>query len=89
MAEIELFPDLCHCIETVARKEYEDITRRLLADAGDAVLEGRLSLLRDFLEMADFKELRRESEQRLLQGKKVKFLLYREQRQLRYRMVEY
>lgn len=89
MAEIELFPDLCHCIETVARKEYEDITRRLLADAGDAVLEGRLSLLRDFLEMADFRELRRQSEVHLLQGRKVKFVLYCEQGRLRYRMEEY
>lgn len=86
--EIELFPDLSHCIETVARKEYEDIARRLLAGDSDAVLEERLSLLRDFLEGADFRELRRLSEEYLLRGKGVKFLLYREQGQLKYRMVE-
>lgn len=87
--EIELFPDLSHCIETVARKEYDDGARRLLAGASDTALEERLSLLRDFLETADFRELRRQSEGYLLQGRKVKFVLYREQGQLRYRMEEY
>ncbi len=86
--EVELFPDLFHCIETVARKEYEEVTRRLLGGVSDAALEGKLSLLRDFLEAADFRELRRQSEERLLQGKRVKFILYCEKGQLRYRMVE-
>lgn len=89
MAEIELFPDLSHCIEAVARKEYEDIARCLLTGVNDAALEERLSLLRDFLETADFRELRRRSEEYLLRGMRIKFLLYREHEQVRYRMTEY
>ncbi len=88
MAKIELFPDLSHCIETAARKEYEDMVRRLFAGADDAELEERLGLLRDFLETADFRELRGQSEEYLLRGKKIKFVLYREQDQLRYKLVE-
>ncbi len=88
MAEIELFPDLSRCIETTARREYEETARRLLAGGGDAELEERLGLLRDFLETADFRELRRQSEGYLLNGRKVKFVLYREQDRLGYRMLE-
>lgn len=84
---MELFPDLTHCIETVAKKEYEDIMRQLLAGKSNAELEDRLALLRDFLETADFRELRRQSEEQLLQGRKVKFLLFRDQGQLSYKLV--
>lgn len=88
MAEIELFPDLSHCIETVAKREYEDITRRLLAGEGGAEPEDRLALLREFLDAADFRELRRQSEEYLLQNRKVKFLLFRERGRLKYKMVQ-
>jgi hypothetical protein len=88
MTAIELFPDLTHCIETVAKKEYEDITRQLLAGESNAELEDRLALLRDFLETADFRELRRQSEELLLQNRKVKFLLFRDREQLSYKMVQ-
>jgi hypothetical protein len=88
MTAIELFPDLTHCIETVAKKEYEDITRQLLAGESNAELEDRLALLRDFLETADFRELRRQSEELLLQNRKVKFLLFRDRGQLSYKMVQ-
>jgi hypothetical protein len=86
MVEVELLPDLSHCIETVAKKEYEDTVRRFLAGGGDVLLEERLSLLRDFLEEADFRELRRQSEEYLLQGRRVKFVLYREAGELRYKL---
>jgi hypothetical protein len=43
-------------------------------------------LLRDFLEEADFRELRRQSEEYLLQGRRVKFVLYREAGELRYKL---
>lgn len=88
MAEIELFPDLSHCIETVARKEYEELARRLLTGESGAELEDRLALLREFLETADFRELRRQSEEYLLQNRKVKFLLFRERGRLKYKMVQ-
>jgi hypothetical protein len=47
MLEIELVPDLTHCIETVTKREYEDTLRCLLAAReGDQELGKRLELLR-------------------------------------------
>jgi len=31
MLKIELIPDLSHCIETVAKREYREVTAKLLA----------------------------------------------------------
>jgi hypothetical protein len=72
---IELVPDLSHCVQTRARQEYTATMR--LAMSGDAspALEDRLELLKSFLEEADFSRLRRESEEQLVQGRKVKFVL--------------
>jgi hypothetical protein len=49
-------------------------------------LEGRIELLRMFLATWDFRELRRESEKLLVQGKTVRFVLYPEKGKLRYEM---
>jgi hypothetical protein len=88
MVQIELFPDLSHCIETVARKEYEDLARSYLqAGKGDSELGEKIELLRSFLESADFKELRQQSEVYLLKGQKVKFILYQERGKANYRML--
>ncbi len=80
--QIELVPDLDHCIETVARKEYSGIVGQLLSSGKGKRKLGentqKAELLRNFLEAADFKRLRAESEKHLLEGKNVKFLVYLE-----------
>jgi len=79
MLKVELVPDLTHCIETVARKEHAAVSTQLLnSGQGNKGLEEKLEILRLFLEKADFKQLRAESEKRLMEGKKVKFMVYRD-----------
>jgi hypothetical protein len=88
MDQIELVPDLSHCIETVARKEYENLARSYLqAGKGDSELGEKIELLRCFLESADFRKLREQSEGYLLKGQKVKFILYRECGEAKYKML--
>jgi hypothetical protein len=76
MLRIELLPDLSHCIETVAKKEYQKVLNRLLEGAGSEELEQAAELLRLFLETTDFRKLRTESERHLTEGKRVKFIIY-------------
>jgi hypothetical protein len=77
MLKIELVPDLDHCIETVARKEYNEAVHQLLSEktASDELKE-KEEILRLFLETADFKKLRAESEPHLLQGEQVRFIIH-------------
>jgi hypothetical protein len=76
---VELVPGLSHCIETAAREEYEDMLKQLLGTRqADKGLQKRLEILKLFLQTADFKRLRTESEHYLLTGKKVKFVIYTE-----------
>ena len=75
MDKIELIPDISHCIETVAKKEHQKTVNMLLKGRGSEGIEERAELLRRFLETADFKKLRQESERYLMQGKKVKFIV--------------
>ncbi len=72
---IELVPDLSHCIQTRAKQEYAAAMSQLMAGDESPDLEQRLELLRAFLEEADFSRLRRESEEHLTQGRKVRFVL--------------
>jgi len=79
MLKIELVPDLEHCVETLARKKYAELTRILLEkEAGDEETGEKLEILRLFLETADFKKLRAESEKYLAEGKIVRFTVYLE-----------
>ena len=88
MVQVELIPDLAHCIETVAKREYENLVRSYLqAGEGDTEFEEKVELLRSFLESADFKKLRRESEEYLLNGERIKFILYKEEGETKYRLV--
>jgi hypothetical protein len=84
VARAQLRPDLSRCIETVAREEYEHGLRRLLADEGDEHLAERTELLRLFLETADFRELRSQSELHLLEGKEVTFVVYMHEGTIKY-----
>ena len=72
---MELVPDLEHCIQTRARQEHAATTSRILSGDESPDLPQRVELLRTFLEEADFGRLRRESEEHLTQGRRVKFVL--------------
>lgn len=72
MMEIKLEPSLSHCIETVAKSEYERVLSLLLkGKEEDDQLVAELELLRIFLESADFGRLRSRCEEFLLAGKRV------------------
>jgi hypothetical protein len=76
MLELELVPTLSQCIETVARKRHDETVRQLLASGKhDHKLQETEELLRNFLETADLKKLRAESEALLITGRAVKFVL--------------
>lgn len=50
MVQIELVPDLSHCIETLAKKEYENLIKGYLqAGKGDSEFEDRVKLSEPFL----------------------------------------
>jgi len=67
MLPLELVPDFSHCIETVARREYEDMLKQLLGTRqANEGLQKRLEILKLFLQTADFKRLRTESEHYLI-----------------------
>ncbi|RPJ63474.1 MAG: hypothetical protein EHM12_02190 [Dehalococcoidia bacterium] len=87
MLRIELVPDLSHCIHTVAKKEYNDVLRRLLSvNSGRKKLEEKLELLIIILKDMDFQQLRQESEKYLVEGKNVKFIFHLENGSLEYEM---
>jgi hypothetical protein len=75
LTRIELVPDLEHCVQTRARQEYSTIAGKIMSGDPSPEFEPRLELLKAFLEEADFSRLRRESEEHLMQGRKVKFML--------------
>ena len=59
---IELYPELDACVETQAKRQYDEIMRELLQKGeAEGELAERLELLRLFLESADFSKLRAES----------------------------
>ena len=76
MMPIEFKPSLSGCIETLARRAYEESLRDFLASAeGSEELQGRIKLLRLFLESADFRQLRVTCEKWLSEGKDIKLIL--------------
>jgi hypothetical protein len=73
---IELVPTLDLCIEGTARQEYKKSADEYMRKGKkDRKLEEKIELLRTFLETADFRKLRAESEKHLIEGKKVRFIL--------------
>jgi len=76
---IELEPELDACVETQAKRRYNQIVRELLKKGEERELAERLEILRLFLESADFNKLRSESEKHLIEGEKVKFIVHLEE----------
>ena len=79
MPKIVLVPDIDHCIETVAKQKHAEIVRQLLTsgERNPELLE-IAELLKNFLETADFRKLRAESEKHLVKGEYVEFVIYAE-----------
>jgi hypothetical protein len=77
MVYVELEPNLSDCIETLARRAYEQTLSRVLEGEREGEdLSERLELLRLFLESTDFGDLRSRYERYLTDGKSVKFVIY-------------
>jgi hypothetical protein len=75
MTEIKLKPSLSHCVETVAKKEYEKVLGLLLGGKREDRLLDELELLRLFLESADLRQLRSRCDELLLAGRQIEFIL--------------
>ncbi len=83
---IELIPELEACVETQAKRLYNQVLSQLLKEDENKELTEKLELIKLFLESADFNKLRSESEPHLVAGKKVKFILRLEKDKPRYEM---
>ena len=87
MLKIELVPDCTHCIEMAAKKGHAAVLKQILAPReGSKELKEKLEILRLFLETADFKQLRSESEKQLMERRKVRFVVYLEDGTPKYEM---
>jgi hypothetical protein len=85
---IKLVPSLYHCIETTARDEFWNSANQYMKSGRkDKKLEEKIELLKAFLESADFKKLRSDSEIHLIQGRKVRFVIRRKEGKPSYEMV--
>jgi hypothetical protein len=85
--KIELIPNLDLCIEGTARQEYKKSADEYMRKGKkDRKLEEKIEMLRMFLETADFRKLRAESERHLIEGKKVRFILTLAKGKPRYEM---
>jgi translation initiation factor IF-3 len=74
---VELRPTLSQCIETVTKREYwRSVDEYLKAKTDDKELEERIQLLKLFLDTADFKALRSQSERYITEGKEITFTLF-------------
>jgi len=88
MGGIELLPSFPHCTETVAKEKFWSLVSKYMGSKQeDKELERKIELLKAFLESADFRRLRRESEKHLMQGRTVKFILYWKENKPNYDMI--
>jgi len=76
---VEIEPELDACVETKAKRQYNQVVSELLDRGEGGELAQRLEILRLFLESADFNRLRSESEKHLVEGKRIKFTVYLEE----------
>jgi len=85
---IELVPDLSNCIETVARREHRQTVKELLVtDVPDDAITEKAEALRLFLEGTDLRRLRAESEEHLIEGREVRFIISVKNGEMRYQMI--
>ena len=73
---IEFKPSLSECIETLAKREYEESLRACLVSPENSdELQEKIKLLRLFLESANFSQLRAECEKWLSASKGIRVIL--------------
>jgi hypothetical protein len=88
MYGIELSPSLYHCIESTAREEFWNAVNQYMEGGQkDKELEGKIQLLKAFLELMDSKNLRSRSERHLVEGRQVKFVISWKEGKPNYEMV--
>ena len=88
MCSIELVPSRSHCIETVTKEAYWNLVNKYMRnEPEDKELTRQIELLKAFLETMDFRRLRSESEMHLVEGRKVKFMVYWQDNKPSYDMV--
>jgi len=63
------------------------VTTYLKKRKGNKRLEEKIELLRSFLETTDFSNLRKQSEEHILHGKQVQFILSIKNKKLVYEMI--
>lgn len=85
-SKIELVPRLDACVETQAKRLYNQTLSELLKKSDDAQLQELLETLRLFLQSADFPGLRAESERYLITGRAVRFFVWQENGALKHEM---
>jgi hypothetical protein len=86
MMVVFLHPTLDACVETQAKRLYNQTASSLLGTPDNTELQCQLETLRLFLEQADFHKLRAESEPLLLESKKVTFEVWRENNYAQWKM---
>jgi len=87
MANIELFPSPDHHIETTATDEFCNSPNQYVECAQkDKKLEGKIELLRAFLESADVRKPRSDGEIHMIEANRVKSVVGREQGKPSYEM---
>jgi len=86
MKVVTLNPTLEACVETQAKRLFNQTASQLLKSPENLTLQEQLETLRLFLERVDFRKLRAESEMILLEGKKVVFTVWREGNQVNWKM---
>ncbi|MEJ5186778.1 MAG: hypothetical protein WHT46_06830 [Candidatus Geothermincolales bacterium] len=81
--------DALHCLETAAKVEYEALALSILRgeEPGEEG-EERLELLREFLETADFRSLRAQTEPLVRERGEVRALIFREVGGIRCRFLD-
>ena len=75
---LNLLPTLDACVETQAKHLHHQTVTALLKSPDNPTLQEQLETLQLFLEQADFKKLRAQSEPLLIDGKIVTFTVWRE-----------
>ncbi len=74
--EIQFEPDLSHCIQALAKSEYDRIIKELLeSGTGNMQNEQQVEMLRQFLEETDFNKLRSKYEPYLVEEKRIRFTI--------------
>lgn len=83
-----LWADRDHCVETAAKREYERLALAFLRGEGQEEMGHRLDLVKEFLETADFRSLRAQTEPLIQRWGGVRAVIFRESGRVRCEILE-